>query len=87
MAKRYYQMPKKSFRLRSKNVGSKCLGANELIAAAQKGRKKEIKDNQLLKQSGIDLTLTNFHAFNVYKKMVLVFELFIITDETTFISS
>ena len=27
-----------------------------------------MKDNQLLKQSSIDLTLTNFHAFNVYKK-------------------
>ena len=27
VAKRYHQMPKKSFGLRSKNVGSKCLGA------------------------------------------------------------
>ena len=37
VAKRYHQMPKKSFGLRSKNVGSKCLGADEWITAAQKG--------------------------------------------------
>ena len=40
----------------------------ELITAAQKGCCQEIKDNEQVKQSGIDLTLTNFHAFNVYKK-------------------
>ena len=40
----------------------------ELITAAQKGCCYKIKDNQLLRQSGIDLTLTNLHAFNVYKK-------------------
>ena len=33
VAKRYYQMPKKSFGFRSKNVGSKCLGADELAVA------------------------------------------------------
>ena len=36
VVKRYCQMPKKSFGLRSKNVGSKCLGADQLITAAQK---------------------------------------------------
>ena len=68
VAKRYYQMPKESFGLRSKNVGSKCFGAVWVDHCCSKRLLLRNEGQSTAKQSGIDLTLTNFHAFSVHKK-------------------
>ena len=41
---------------------------SQLIITAQKGCCYEIKDKQLLKQLGSQLTLNSLYAFNVHEK-------------------
>ena len=68
----------------SKNVGEKCSGAVSIGHYCSKSY--EIKDKKLLKQSGNHLTLIFMHSMCI-RKIMLVSDLLIITDETTFISS